>query len=252
MRDGAAHPFSVIDARLLRRHALVSIARDHHAALSDTVEDGSLRRAVTQWLARGTPLVVRRQNSDVAIETMPTTIAVGMPLSPVEGRHRLAFTLPAHAIAALAPPIALADAAARLASSWRAPLTRLADAATAIDVTLRVFGSVAWEALTGATYVARDSDVDVLWRPVDTAQLRAGIALLHRWERETGISADGEILFGDDAAVAWREWDRVAQANDPASRVLVKTLRGSHLVAPEALLARLGADASAVANMACA
>jgi len=91
-----------------------------------------------------------------------------------------------------------------------------------------------------------------VWQPADTAQLRAGIGVLQRWESETGLAADGEILFGDDAAVAWREWHRVTQGNDPASRVLVKTLRGSQLVAPGELLARLGVDAYAAESMACA
>jgi phosphoribosyl-dephospho-CoA transferase len=246
MRDGAAagreplparlHPFfcrAPFDVCTVQRHALVQVARDHHAALVDAVGDDATRDAVAALLAGGVPLVVRRQPGDVreSLRTMPASIAVGLPLPPALGKQRLAFTVPVDAVTGVAPPLRLCEAIDHLQPAWRAPLSDLARAADASDIELRVFGAVAWEALTGRPYLTLQSDVDLLWWPQDAAQVAAGIALLLAWERHSGVRADGEIVLADGAAVAWREWDRVARTQDGAHRVLVKTLHGPRLCA---------------------
>ena len=64
--------------------------------------------------------------------------------------------------------------------------------------------------------------------------------MLAAWEVESGIRADGEILFGDDDAVAWREWMYGGRRGDIASaRVLVKAVFGPRLEAGAKLLAGL-------------
>jgi len=73
-----------------------------------------------------------------------------------------------------------------------------------------------------------ESDVDLLWRPRNAAELERGTALLAAWEKSEGRRADGEILFADPAGrelgVSWREW-----ATARSGRVLVKTLLGARL-----------------------
>ena len=67
-----------------------------------------------------------------------------------------------------------------------------------IDLELRVFGSLAWQALSGLQYLTPQSDIDLLWHPLSNAQLQQGIALLARWEQDHGLRADGEVLFGGE------------------------------------------------------
>ena len=97
------------------------------------------------------------------------------------------------------------------------PLFRLAALARAIAVDPGVYGSFAWQALTGERYLAPGSDIDLLWRPRDTAQLDSLIAALIEWEQETGRRADGEVLLANGDAVCWRE------LASGSARVLVKS-----------------------------
>lgn len=152
----------------------------------------------------------------------------------------------------IAPPPRLTDTLSHLPPAFRAPLTELAAAARAAGIEFRVFGSVAWEALTGLAYLTARSDVDLLWWPVDASQIAEGIALMVAWEHETGMRADGEIVMRNGAAVAWREWDRVARTIDGARRVLVKTLFGPRLCALSELEASLAGGPFAEEGAACA
>ena len=162
---------------------------------------------------------------------------MGMPLPPSQGKLRLAFSVLPEWIIRTAPPLELAEAIPHLPLAWRAPLQQLIRGAEAIDIGFRVYGSAAWEALTGVPYLAFRSDLDLLWQSTSEAQIDAGVALLSAWETQTGFVADGEICFGDDAAVAWREWSNWRQAPGITHRILMKTLRGAELVAPSDVIA---------------
>ncbi len=224
----------------MRRHALVWVARDHHHALIEAVSDPVPREIVAQFLAAGSPLVVRCQPvPDGSSPPKLATLAMGLPLPPAQGKQRLAFSVPAQAIVHSSQPLRLAEVIPQVRTTWRSPLTSLLRQACASGIEFRVFGSASWEALTGHPYLTSNSDIDLLWRPADTAQIAEGIALLHAWENDCGLKADGEIVFGDDAAVAWREWGRVAESRDSAKRVLVKTLYGPRMSSPSELAARL-------------
>lgn len=224
----------------LRRHWLVWVAQAFHPMLGAQVTDLTLRDIASRFLAANWPLVMCRQGIAAGeLAGAHTPIALGMPLPPAQGKHRIAFAVPPATIARTAPPPVLADLIPRLPLVWRAPLRQLVRGSEAIGIELRVFGSAAWEGLAGSGYLTPASDIDLLWRPIDAAQVAAGIALLREWEANTGLVADGEILFGDDAAVAWREWPVDQPPQGGAHRVLVKTLRGPQLCAPGDLLGRL-------------
>lgn len=82
---------------------------------------------------------------------------------------------------------------------------------------LRVFGSLAWQALTGLRCLGPGSDIDILLRPISRQQLQAGVALLSGPAH--GLPLDGEIMFPTGDAVSWKEW---ATAGAARARVLVK------------------------------
>jgi phosphoribosyl-dephospho-CoA transferase len=192
---------------------------------------------VTNFLAAGVPLVSRRQpESEGESSIRWRFIAVGMPLPPSQGKLRVPLVAPLESIMLTRPPLELAEVIPHLPQRWRAPLRDLLRSAEAVGIQFRVYGSAAWEALTGQSYLASRSDIDLLWQPAKIAQIDAGIRLLEAWEAQSGLVADGEIEFGDDAAVAWREWKSSAQRQPPSHRVLVKTFHGPRLSARSELL----------------
>ena len=161
---------------------------------------------------------------------------LGLPLPPTQGRRRLAFVLARKHVARAAPPPPLRWVSAALPAAWKHPLEILDRDARALGARLRVFGSAAWQALTGLDYLHEGSDVDVLFRPASRAQLDATLASFDAWEVRSGRRVDGEIVFAGERAVAWREWRHASGADD---RVLVKSIDGAALAGRASLLAAL-------------
>lgn len=189
---------------------------------------------VAAWLAADRPLVVARQPCGASL---PDSISVGLALPPAQGKRRISLVVAAHEIARYTQPLLLADAIAHAPAEWQPALAELDAAATQIDLELRVFGSLAWQALSGLNYMTPQSDIDLLWHPLSHMQLQQGIALLGRWEQDHGLRADGEVLFGGSSAVSWREWSTLKSGDD--QRVLVKRESGAELVAARELLEML-------------
>jgi phosphoribosyl-dephospho-CoA transferase len=165
------------------------------------------------------------------------TIAVGLALPPAQGKRRIALSVAADDIARHTLPLLLSDALANAPAAWQPSLAELDAAAIHIDIELRVFGSLAWQALSGLPYLTPQSDIDLLWHPLSHTQLQRGIALLARWEQTSGLRADGEVLFGASGAVSWREWATLKSGDD--QRVLVKRASSAELVAARELLEML-------------
>ncbi len=160
-----------------------------------------------------------------------------MALPPALGKRRIAFSVDPGDIARYTQPLLLAEAVAHAPAAWQPALAELHDAAINIGIELRVFGSLAWQALSGLNYMTPQSDIDLLWHPLSHMQLQQGIALLGRWEQDHGLRADGEVLFGGSSAVSWREWSTLKSGDD--QRVLVKRESGAELVAARELLEML-------------
>ena len=214
----------------LDRHALVWVeptARERMLALA---LDGIHQDALQRWFANDWPLVVRRPDRAARADD----VALGLALPPPEGKRRLCFKVRRHAIARWSALLRLDEAALRLPSPWSVSLAALAQQASRCGVTLRVFGSVAWQALTGLPYLTAQSDVDLWWQPSDFDQLDAVLALVARWEKCHGVRADGEIAFPSGAAVAWREWRDLR-----SDRVLAKRTDAAELVSRNVLAAAL-------------
>jgi phosphoribosyl-dephospho-CoA transferase len=217
----------------LRRHDFVRLdaGPDDGFGLDPADEDG--RSRVLEWIAQGRPFVVRQQETQVQ---RSGRVALGLSLPPGADKRRIALTAHPWMIRRVSRAPALAAVIPHVPSHWRPPLTVLRQRAEAIGIAFRVFGSAAWQMLTCLAYVTDASDVDLLWQPATPAQLAEGMAILDAWQRDSGVSADGEIIFGDDDAVAWREWRKSGNH----AHVLVKRLDGPVMRAPGALVEMLG------------
>jgi phosphoribosyl-dephospho-CoA transferase len=203
----------------LRRHDLAFVSPLAWRAVLENRRDLAQEPLVADWVDRGWPLIVRRRAPGDAIG-----VPLGLPLPPSHGKRRLACVLPLDGILSTAPALAV-DAAIDVAPpAWRSTMLRLIDLAGEFGGQARLYGSLAWRALTGLDYVTPRSDLDVLLplpRANDVARLTGALAAL---ECVAAMRLDGELVRGDGAGVNWRE------LHDGGPDVLVKTIDATALL----------------------
>jgi len=162
-------------------------------------------------------------------------LSLGVALPPSRGKLKIPFFVARSALLRCRPPVTLEQARRAAPPEWQPALEVLLGAARGLDTPLSVYGSLAWQYLSGEAYLTASSDVDLVWRAKSAEQLAAMLELLARWQKDSGISADGEVLFPDDSAVAWKEL-----AAKPR-QLLIKWPAGVELRTTEDLLTSLAA-----------
>jgi phosphoribosyl-dephospho-CoA transferase len=201
------------------RHDLVFVSPKGWRAMLATRGELAVDPLVARWSDRGWPAIRRR-----AMPGEASGVALGLPLPPSAGKKRLCFLLQSDDIISVARPPSLNDARASAPRAWWPALDRLGELAFRHSVEVRVFGSLAWRALTGLDYVTARSDLDLLLdvgRDTDLDRLVSDIAAI-----ETGapMRLDGELMREDGAAVNWREF------HAGAGEILVKDIEGVRLL----------------------
>lgn len=200
----------------LRRHDLVFVSPGAWRSLLKTRDDLAGEPLAAGWADRGWPLVARRfAPGEVG------GLALGLPLPPFLGKRRLSVLMQSDDMISTCPPPQLSAAIGAAPDKWRHTLERVADLAAAYGVEARVFGSLAWQMLTGLEYLTACSDLDVLLplpREGDLIRLTAGLAAI---EAAAPMRLDGELVRDDGAGVNWHELRRGGERE-----VLVKTTRG--------------------------
>lgn len=208
------------------RHDLVYVAPRGWRAMLAGRDDLAAEPLVVRWAEQGWPTIRRR-----AMPDDPSGMTLGLPLPPSAGKKRLAFIVQTDDVASVARPPLLSDARKSAPVAWLPTLDRLADLPFRHAVEARVFGSLAWQTLTGLAYVTEHSDLDLLLdldRDTDLDRLTADIAAI---EAGAPMRLDGELMRDDGAAVNWRELH--AGTND----VLVKRLDGVGLLGRRSFVA---------------
>ncbi|MBD8643267.1 malonate decarboxylase holo-[acyl-carrier-protein] synthase [Stenotrophomonas sp. CFBP 13724] len=164
------------------------------------------------WMQARLPLVVARR--DPAVDGAQLRLGVPLPLD--EGRQRLSLRIEREAVIRHAPPPRLTEVIEALSAPWRPALQALQHRCAAQALSPRVFGSHAWQAITGRDYLHAGSDLDLLWQVDGPRQASQVCRLLQDWEALHGLRADGELVFDAAQAVNWREYA------GEAAQVLVK------------------------------
>jgi phosphoribosyl-dephospho-CoA transferase len=201
------------------RHDLVFVSPEGWRALLAARGDLAADPLVARWPDERWPTIGRR-----AMPGEPSGVALGLPLPPSAGKKRLSFLVQSGDIMSVARPPALKDARGAAPRAWRLTLNRIDELALRHRVEARVFGSLAWQTLTGLDYVANRSDLDLLLdvrRDTDLDRLAADVAAI---ETEAPMRLDGELMRDDGIAVNWREF------HTGASEVLVKHIDGVDLL----------------------
>ncbi len=207
----------------MKRHDLIFVSPAAWRAVLATRPDLTAEPLVASWVDNGWPLVGRRATFGELQGEMPG-IAVGLPLPPSAGKRRLSFVIQPEDIVSISPPPSLSAASRVAPSAWWATLDSLEELAAQHAVVARVFGSLAWQAITGLNYLTDGSDLDLLLyvrRHMGLLRLAAGIAAV---EAEAPMRIDGELIRDDGAAVNWREFYA------GADEILVKSAGGVALL----------------------
>ncbi|WP_156226271.1 malonate decarboxylase holo-[acyl-carrier-protein] synthase [Herbaspirillum chlorophenolicum] len=210
------------------RHHLVWLSEAGWQRAQERAGDARQREAMVRWQQNRWPVVVRRADADAGIDAAAGDICAGIALPPDAhgNKPRIALRLHASEVAASHAPFLLRDiAAARLPGLppvWHEQMAQLQESMAREGIALAVFGSLAWQAITGQQYVRGGSDIDLLFEPASQEQLAQGVRLLAY--HAMFLPLDGEIVFPGGVAVSWKEWRQVAvKGGDPDNKVLVKT-----------------------------
>lgn len=186
----------------LRRHTLVTLTAAGWDAACARDPALAADPLVHAWAEHGWPLIVRRASPD---EADAPRIPLGLPLPPSAGKRRIALNVAADALASVAPLPALADVLAAAPHAWHPTLRELDALGARCGVQGRVFGSLAWQALTGERYLSDASDLDIVFPLPDAASLAALLDGLAALDARAPMRIDGELLRDDGAGVNWRE-----------------------------------------------
>ena len=215
----------------MRRHDLVYLRASAAFETLCVEAGGPFWLVARDWIAHGRPLVAARQPA-----TAPGVL-LGLTLPLHSERKRLTIQVDRSSIVAVQPPLTLARCMALLPVDSATVLGELESRINGSKARIGVFGSLAWEALSGETYRHAASDIDIICDVATPAQFRLALAALQQAAVELPCSLDGEIRFPDGNAVAWREI--LANLERPNAAVLVKGNEEVRLMPMRALMASL-------------
>lgn len=185
---------------LHQRHRLVSVFPAAWDALLASRNDLADEPLLRDWARNHWPLIVRRP--------MPGEeggLTLGLPLPPSAGKRRIAVQLQPEDIAWVTPLPSLADVFATAPDAWHASLRELLGLATTYEVRTGVFGSLAWQWLTGLPYLSPGSDIDIAWERPCRDRIDPFLEALADLDARAPMRLDGELVRTDGAGVNWRE-----------------------------------------------
>ena len=217
----------------LRRHDLAYLHADARVEFATRSLPEAAERWVSQWLADGRPLVVCRQR--MRENGAESDVDLGICLPNHLGRQKLACRVRSAAVARVERPISVEQLNGVLQSEACSAMTRLAGAAQRLGVSVGVYGSTAWECLSGASYRRSESDIDLICDVAQRDTLPAWLRALQRSAQDVDGRLDGEVRFPDGKAVAWRELSNAYESGG-AARVMYKGLRDVGFASLDGLL----------------
>lgn len=183
-----------------QRHQLIRLSRGAWRRILGSCTDDADIDALQAWARHDWPVIVRRPAPGD-----PAGVPVGLPLTPARGKRRIALLVSPTDIASTAALPTFADVAAAAPASWRPCLTILDDLMAIYTIEAGVFGSLAWQHLTGEAYLSASSDLDVAWSFPARRQLANFLDDLADIEACAPMRIDGELVRTDGAGVNWRE-----------------------------------------------
>ena len=204
----------------LRRHQLARLSEAGWTTILALPWDQQARECLVHWARHRLPLVVTRQPLDGAARG---SIALGLPAPARWDRRRLALQVSRGEVLRVGDFPRLAAVQSLLSPLAQTPMHKLIGELDACRATSRVFGSYGWQAISGLDHVRPGSDLDLSVTVDGAAHADAVTHVLQSFDAPR-LRLDGELLFNDGAAVAWREW--IDWRAGRARAVMVKRLHG--------------------------
>lgn len=214
---------------MFSRHDIVWLSPEGWKAVAARALPADLD-AIDLWRRKDWPTIVRRNDAGAA--TGIVSLGIALPPGDDGVKRRIAVRAQLAQVARRTPALPLRDALHAAPVAWRPGLAALNSALP----WLHAYGSLALQTLTGLRYLTESSDIDLLASPLTTAELAGAIELLST--HADMLPLDGEIVFPNGDAVAWKEWRNAARDK---ARVLVKSIDAVRLADTASLLATLEA-----------
>lgn len=215
----------------LRRHQLAYPTPAGWRAVLGQAWDDEARACLRHWAAHGLPLVITRQPvpdegvcvDGASIEAPDPMLALGLCAPLAWGRRHITLQVPLADIGWFSEFPLLERVLPELPRAAKPSLQALCLVLATRGMRARVYGSVGWQRLSGLRCRHAASDLD-LWIGVEGAAVADEVAAALQQHAPPGLRLDGELVFADGGAVAWREWAAWRAARSRA--LLVKRLHG--------------------------
>jgi phosphoribosyl-dephospho-CoA transferase len=184
----------------LQRHRLVRVSPEAWDELIASRGDLADEPLLVDWAVHGWPLIVRRR-----LPGEGDGLPLGIPLPPWAGKRRIALLIQPESLASVSTLPDLSEVLETAPSAWRMCLQELVATAGKYNVEVRVFGSLAWQWLTGLDYLGPGSDLDLVWTLPRRDLIPPFLAELADIDSRAPMRLDGELVREDGAGVNWRE-----------------------------------------------
>ena len=184
---------------------------------------------VKQWIAEGRAFVYPRQNLRANL--------MQLGLAFVDGgiKHRAFIQVRHQDVLCGDSPHKLEDILDMFAKTEAEVLRRLVETLNSAGLPIYVFGSVAWEMISGRPYRTAKSDLDLLCDVETLQDLRIVTEAFTSADLNLPFNIDGELRFTNDNCANWREVSAALSHHDEME-VLVKGETGVFMSTLDKLL----------------
>lgn len=217
---------------LFGRHDLLLLDPARADFESECASDSA---AAVQWIAAGRPVIARRPGLARGGES----VHCGFPLPPDRGKRRVCLAAPTSSIVRRFRLPGLRECVPHLAQPRRGQAAGLLESCREEGLAPEVFGSLAWQHLTGLGYLRESSDIDLRFKVKDNRGLERVAAVLRRCGTLCHSLFDVEIELWNGRSFSWREF--MAGSGD----MMVKTIHDVCLVKKEAVREWISGDCRA-------
>lgn len=184
---------------------------------------------VRQWIAEGRPFVCPRQN------LRSNDLQLGLAFVDGGVKHRAFIQASYQDILRGDSPYKLEETLDIFSQSEAEVLRTLDEELKAAGLPVYVFGSVAWEKISGRPYRTSKSDLDLLCDVATLQDVRLVTKAFASADRKLPFNIDGELRFANDDCANWLEV-KAALGHHDEMEILVKGETGVYLSTLDSLL----------------